>query len=271
MALPLVSPAQVPGRVLPTQPAQFYTPDFLPATQFDTTAYCAETMFRDSLGNGVTRVYYPTGQLRQYVPYANVYRGVRHGTVTTWYKDGQMCTKEDYLRGVRQGELLTYYPDGTLKRRETYENGHCGIGSCYGPDGQPVPYFVYEQLPLYPGGGLVLIKELSKAVRLNPQEVQAMRRESYRQSLYFSGTQREVDVQLAVAPDGHIADARVVHSTARFLNEAVLRAVAKLKRPFVPGSRDGQVMVSYLTVPVYYTVEAPNQGAYRTYQSPRRW
>ena len=84
--------------------------------------------------------------------------GIRFGTLTTWYEDGQMCTKEDYVRGVRHGDLLTYYPDGTLKRREHYENGFCGIGNCYGPDGNPVPYFAYEQLPLYPGGEAELVK-----------------------------------------------------------------------------------------------------------------
>ena len=247
----------------PNPVTSFFTPDYSPSTADDTTAMCAETMYRDSLA-GTTRVYYPSGHLRQYIPYGHVARGIRHGCATTWYEDGQLCAKEDYLRGKRNGELLTYYPDGTLKRREYYENGRCGVGNCYDPSGYPVPYFVYEQLPLYPGGEEQLLKELNRAVRLNSQEIDAMRRESRRmQGMLRYGSQREVDVELAVAPDGRITNARIVGSTANFLNNAALRAVAKLKRQFVPGRRDGQALTSFLTVPLFYTMESP----YRTYDN----
>ena len=74
-----------------------------------------------------------------------------------------------------------------------------------------------------------------------------------------------MDVELAVSPEGRIMDARVVQSTAQYLNGAALRAVAKLKRQFVPGRRDGQAMASYLTVPLYY-----NFVAERPYQQPNR-
>ncbi len=211
-------------------------------------------MFRDSL-SGVARVFYPSGRLWQYVPYANVYRSIRYGTATTWYEDGQMNTKEDYVGGVRHGDLLTYYPDGRLKRRDHYTNGTCGIGRCYGPDGVPVPYFSYEQLPLYPGGEEMLLKELNKAVRLNALEIEAMRQDSYRSQRWQMSPRRQVELELTVSPEGRITGARVVKSTARYLNTAALRAVARLKRPFVPGRRDGQVMLSYLTVPIYYTLE----------------
>ena len=254
--------AQGPGK--PASAATFFTPDFQLSTPDDSTAFCAETTFRDSL-SGVMRVYYPTGQLRQYVPYANVYRRLRYGTLTTWYPNGQICTKEDYVNGVRHGDLLTYYPDGSLKRRELYVRGQCGIGNCYAPNGAPVPYFAYEQLPLYPGGEEQLLKELKKAIRLNAQEMSAMRRESYGRSSVTLGPQRQVDVELAVAPDGRVTNARVVHSTAGFLNAAALRAVAKLKRQFVPGRRDGQTMASFLTVPVYYIVQQPYQEVYQNY------
>lgn len=271
---PLAGWAQAPNAPVPASVSSFFTADFKSASPDDTTAFCAETTFRDSL-SAVTRVYYPSGYLKQYIPYANVYSHLLHGTLSNWYEDGQMRTKEEYLNGRRNGELLTYYPDGMPKRRERYVDGKCGVGSCYAPDGQPVPYFVYEQLPLYPGGEEQLTKELTRAVRLNSQEVDAMRRES-RHTLRTvqQNWQREVDVELAVATDGRITDARVVHSTAGFLNGAALRAVAKLKRQFIPGQRDGQVMMSYLTVPVFYILETPyratTQAPYQPYRGMRR-
>ncbi|MDO7849294.1 TonB family protein [Hymenobacter sp. M29] len=261
VGLPLAGRAQAVPQVLPQPPATFYTLDFEPTTQADTAAYCAETTFRDSLA-AVTRVFYPSGALRQYIPYANAYRQTVHGTLTTWYEDGRMRTKEDFYNGVRDGDLLTYYPDGTLKRRDHYEKGRCGIGNCYGPNGASVPYFIYEQLPLYPGGEAQLTKELAKGVRLNARELDAMRRESvhiYRMAR--AGLHREVDVELLVGEDGRIANAKVVKSGASFLNEAALRAVAKLKRQFVPARRDGQTVPSRYTVPVYYTMELPGRQA----------
>lgn len=267
---PLAGWAQAPKGAAPAPFSNYFTADFQPSTADDTTAFCAETTFRDSL-SGITRVYYPSGYLKQFIPYANVPRRLLHGTLSTWYEDGRMHTKEEYLNGQRNGELLTYYPDGMPRRRERYVNGKCGVGSCYAPDGQSVPYFIYEQLPLYPGGAEQLTKELARAVRLNSQEVDAMRRESRRTlSMIQQNWQREVDVELAVSPDGRITGARVVQSTAGFLNSAALRAVAKLKRQFIPGRRDGQVMASYLTVPVFYTLETPYQAPYRASRLPRR-
>ncbi|MBH8557048.1 energy transducer TonB [Hymenobacter negativus] len=270
LAGPLAGQAQAPRAATPGPISSFFTPDYQPSTASDSTALCAETTFRDSL-SGITRVYYPSGKLKQYIPYLNVVRGVRYGSVTTWYENGQMCTKEDYVRGVRHGDLLTYYPDGTLKRREHCQDGRCGVGTCYDANGYPVPYFAYEQLPLYPGGEERLLKELAKAVRLNSQELAAARRATrHMPDMVQFGWRREVDVELAVATDGRVTDARVVQSTAGFLNNAVLRAVAKLQRQFVPGRRDGQVMTSFLTVPLFYTLEAPSRQSYpSSYGSPR--
>lgn len=269
IAAPLAGRAQAPAQVSRPSVSSFFTPDFQPSTAADSTALCAETIFRDSVA-GFTRVYYASGRLKQYIPYADVDRRVRYGCFSTWYEDGQMCTKEDYVNGVRHGELLTYYPDGTLKRRETYINGRASIGRCYGPNGYPVPYFIYEQLPLYPGGSEQLLKELTRAVRLTPKEQAAMRSESYRVMDWLTlGWQREEEVELVVAPDGRITNARVVKSTAGFLNEAVLRAVAKLQRQFVPGRRDGQAQVSYITLPVYYTMPYQSPGA--NYSRNRRF
>ena len=244
---------------VPYAPAIFYTADFAPSTSADPLAYCAETTFRDSVA-GVTKVYYPSGRLMQYLPYADVHRRILYGTMTTWYEDGSMKTKEDYVRGVRHGDLLTYYPDGTPKRRDNYVNGTCGIGSCYGPNGQPVPYFSYEQLPLYPGGGEQLIRELSKAIKLNKEETAAMYRLNRRALMYQNNWRREVKVELAVAPNGRVTDARVVQSTDEFLKSAALRAVPQLKRQFLPGRRDGQATASLLTVPIYYDVALPRQA-----------
>ena len=269
LALSLAGRAQV--RPLPAPVTTFYSADLQRTALPDSTSYCAEVVYRDSV-SGVLRLYYASGNLKQYTPYANVARRIVHGTVSNWYENGSMRTKDDYVRGVRQGELLTYYPDGTPKRRDTYVNGTAQMGSCYDPDGQPAPYFSYEQLPLYPGGEAELTKELQRGLRLTGNELSAMRRDSYRaQVLLQQNWQREVQVQLAVALDGRVTGARVVHSTAGFLNAAALRAVGTLTRHFVPARRDGQAVLSYLTVPLYYSVVPAYQPRHDSGRRPQRY
>ncbi|GAB3726756.1 hypothetical protein GCM10027594_08570 [Hymenobacter agri] len=235
-----------PARVLP---ATFCTIDFQPAAATDSAAFCVETTLRDS-ASGVMRVFYPSGRLRQYVPFKDVYRGIRYGTVTTWYENGQLAAREEYVQGIRHGELLTYYPDGRLKRRDHYKQGVCGIGSCYAPNGQPVPYFSYEQLPLYPGGKEQLIKELNKAVRFNRREYQALRQDSEKIQVNMLGVPQHVEVELVISPEGRIAEARIVNSPADYLSAPALRAVAAIRRPFVPAHRDGQARAASLVVPI---------------------
>nr|WP_277881449.1 energy transducer TonB [Hymenobacter cyanobacteriorum] len=282
LMLPAAGLAQVLRPGVPPPATTYLSPDFQPVAVPDSTSFRVVTSYRDSLGSAVVRVYYPSGKLKQYIPYANLARGLRYGSLTTWYEDGRMCSKEDFVNGVRHGDLLTYYPSGVLKRRERYVNGHGGMGTCYSPEGLPLPFFAYEQLPLYPGGGQELIKELRRAVRLNPQETRAMRRESVRLTLGMptlnqqgqpQGWKRVVEVELLVAESGNVTGARVVASATPFLNNAALRAAGKLKRTFVPARRDGEVVKSRLIVPVYYTLESPPQrpGRYVASPNPLNW
>ena len=262
LAGPVVAAAQDTATGVPPPTSSFFNADFSPASDADSTAYCAETTFRDSL-TGVMRVYYPSGQLYQFVPYGDLRRRVLHGTLTTWYQNGTMRTKEDYVAGQRHGDLLSYYPDGTLKRRDLFEQGRSGIGSCYAPDGSYVPYFAYEQLPLYPGGDAGLVNELQRGLRrsMSKKESNAMLAESYRTVLATYGSwKREVLVELVVAKDGRVKDYKVIHSNAPALNNAALKTVAGLTRQFVPARRDGQVVVSRVVVPVQYVLSAPRRG-----------
>ena len=273
LAWPSAAYSQVPATAPRPTISSFFKADFSPSTSDDSTAFCAETIYRDSL-SGVTRVYYPAGRLKEYVPYADVRQRMVHGSLTTWYEDGTMRTKEDYVGGRRHGELLTYYPDGTLKRRDHFENGRSGVGNCYASDGTYVPYFAYEQLPLYPGGDDGLINEVERGLQrnLNSKERAVIQSESHRTAQSTLRIwKREVLVQLVVAEDGRVSDYKVVQSNAPMLNNAVLRSVAKLTRQFIPARRDGQAVVSYLVVPVKYTLPMPTgQDLFQDVNRPSR-
>ncbi|WP_083320777.1 energy transducer TonB [Hymenobacter glacialis] len=260
LACPFAAMSQAVAPDLPALPllnASFFKADFSTAYADDSTAYCVETTLRDSL-SGMMRVYYPSGKLKQFVPYGDVRQRIIYGTLSNWYENGAMRSKEDFVMGKRHGDLLTYYPDGTLKRREQYVHGRGSVGSCYAPDGSPIPYFGYEQLPLYPGGESVLLKEITGGARLNAKETAEMRQEiaqvvTMRHQIW----KREVLVELLVAKDGHLADAKIVQSGSSYLGTATLRSVAQLKRQFMPARLDGQAVESRFIVLVSYMLEMP--------------
>ncbi|OGX90942.1 hypothetical protein BEN49_21565 [Hymenobacter coccineus] len=268
----------VPAPAFPQTTVAYLDADERPLPGPDSAAYRVETLRPDS-SRAVVRRYYATGALQAYTPYLDLGRGVVHGTRTTWYEDGGLCTKEEYLGGRRQGELLAYYPDGTLKRRDRFAADQNMLGACYGPDGRPVPYFPYEQPPLYPGGALVLYHDVTRQVRPTATE---MHRFAPLGALGWGnaaaqpggavpavpGKARwpvgEIDVVFTITEQGEVADPYVAHSSAPWLNEKVLAAVRGLTKRFRPGQRDGQTVRATCRVPVVFYV-TPGQGS-----GPRR-
>ncbi len=95
----------------------------------------------------VARDYYPSGQVKAMQTYRNgIAQGVRRdfdqeGNITSGalYEDGLKVadgiTLED---GVRDGSWTTYYKNGETKAEGTYENGiKTGVWKYYHPNGQP--------------------------------------------------------------------------------------------------------------------------------------
>lgn len=274
----------VPAPAFPRTSVAYFAADERPLPGPDSAAYRVETLRTDS-SRAVVRRYAATGALQAYTPYLDLGRGVVHGTRTTWYEDGRLCTKEEYLGGRRQGELLAYYPDGTLKRRDRFVADQNMLGACYGPDGRPVPYFPYEQPPLYPGGALVLYHDVTRRVRPTATE---MRRFDTSGLLLWDGAYGaargaalpaaagaarrpvgQIDVVFTITERGEVADPYVARSSAPWLNEKVLAAVRGLTKRFLPGQRDGQTVRATCHVPVvFYVTSALGFGAGRRDRRP---
>ncbi|MFD1470378.1 energy transducer TonB [Hymenobacter caeli] len=223
----------------------------------------AEVARYDSV-RAVVRRYYAAGALQEYTPYLDLPRGVVHGTRTTWYENGQLRTKEEYVGGQRQGELLAYYPDGTLKRRDTFAAGQNLPGACYDPEGRPVPYFPFEQPPLYPGGALLLYHDVTRRVRPSSAEMRQFAGYGFA-GLPADGAAAdrwpvgEIDVAFTVTERGEVADPYVARSTAPWLDEKVLAAVRGITKRFRPGVRDGQLVRTSCRVPVVFYVAVPGR------------
>jgi len=191
---------------------------------------------------GLVRTFHPTGQLHEYLPFAHLALGQRHGISSAWYASGQAERLEPYVQGQREGELLLFYEDGQLKRRARYQAGLEQSSRCYDAQGQPVPYFPYEQPPLYPGG----------MARLNQEINQHLRRVHELSQLYLPAPIR-LSVSFLVNADGHLSEPRLeVPSRLPALDQAVLRAVQQLSRAWQPGRRDGQLIAFRYRLPIEF-------------------
>lgn len=213
------------------------------------SAYWLQTIHCDSV-SGVVRRCYPSGKLKEYIPYADLRRRVVHGTVSTWDENGQMRTKEEYMGGYRHGQLFTYYPDGTLQRHDTYSYGHSLVGACFGPDGRPVQYSTYEQLPLYPGGEAMLVREVRRRIHLSQADVEQLRYWESSNQRFLGG---EVKVAFTVATDGTVKDVTINESSMRpSINNKVLAAVRSMSKRFLPGRRNGLPVEARLELPLSF-------------------
>jgi protein TonB len=218
-------------------------------SQTDSTGECTEIMHWSGPG-GLVRVYHPSGRLKDYLPYADLAAGRLHGVATSWYDDGQLAIRQTFLRGQRDGEFVAYYAGGQLKRQTQYTAGNEMLGQCFAPSGAPVPFFPYERPPLYPGGQLQLIKEISRQVR------------QWQPTGALVLSQAQIHVSFQVAESGLVENPRVTITDERFfllhtggnvnrllqatisetlapLVSRVQRGITTLARPFHPGKRDG--------------------------------
>jgi protein TonB len=228
-----------PAPAVPAKTTDYFNARREPLPSAENAHYRVETTYRDSVG-GMVREYYPGGSLREMWLYAHVKKRLRHGTSTTWYEDGKPHTKQDFVAGKRHGELLVYYPGGQLRRRDQFQAGTRTAGACFGPDGQPVPYFEYEQMPVYQGGYEALLGDIARSLRY-PGE--ALRRQ----------VQGKVFVEFVVDASGKVENVHVTRGLSLETDTEAVRVVRQL-RGFLPGRFDGEPVSVSFTVPISFAI-----------------
>lgn len=207
------------------------------------------------------RVFYASGKLKSFGRYLTVRRdGQRHtvsfGRHLDYYESGQLHVQTDQPTKQQAGERLVYYADGKLRRRDHLPVQGPTTGECFGPDGQPVAYYPYQQMPVYSegdGGQAAIVTAIQQRVRY---PVEALRNR-------LAG---RVFVRFQVDITGHVRDPRVVGGideskfsgsaleAVRQLEATVLQAVGGLGA-FRPGQFDGEAVAVSFTVPITFKLQ----------------
>jgi protein TonB len=208
--------------------------------------YRRETEYADSVAATVKTYALATGKLASLQTYGHLRKGVLSGVWEAWHPNGRLESHAEYLNGRRTGEMRTYYPSGQLKRRELYnlKNDFKTSGECFAENGQPVPFFPFEQMPVYPegdGGPRVIIKAIVRGM-------------VYPKLARKDHCEGRVVVGFNVNAQGEVADVQLKQGLCPLADEAVLASVRKLKR-FEPGRRDGLPMPVAFTIPVTFATE----------------
>ena len=235
---------QAPDALAPDSLATLSSPaHYQVSSALDSLGQCTEVLSWGT-SEALVRVFYPTGQLRSYVPFANLALGVRHGLSSSWFANGQAAALEPFEEGNRHGEVVCYDEDGRLRRRASFRAGTELFGTSYDAAGQPLPYLPYEQPPLYPGGVAQLSKEIHQRLRWP------------RQTSPLLLTNIVVKVSVLITTDGRLSEPQVdVPSREPALDRAVLQAVQQLSRSWQPGRLNGEVAAFRYRLPIEFRAQ----------------
>jgi TonB family protein len=107
------------------------------------------------------------------------------------------------------------------------------------------PYIVVEEMPMYPGGEL----ELLKFIAMNTQYPEAAKAE---------GIEGRVIVRFIVNTEGNTEGITVLKGVHPLLDNEAIRVVSRMSG-FRPGMQDGKAVNVWYMVPITFTLAKPNQ------------
>ena len=105
-------------------------------------------------------------------------------------------------------------------------------------------YSSVEQMPLFPGGEVALVKYLDSHIQYPPEAKN-------------NNIQGRVVVQFVVDKTGNVGEVKVVRSVAKDLDKEAVRIVKSLPK-FTPARQNGQAVAVWYTLPV--TFKLPEKG-----------
>lgn len=152
---------------------------------------------------------------------------------------------QDELKDTETAFGQTDFDKGTDDRNVTRQHKDEVIVEDKKPE--PVKEEVFravEQMPVFPGGEVALMKWLSNNIQYPPAAME-------------NNVQGRVVVQFVVTKTGAIGEVKVVRSVDRDLDNEAIRVCKKLPK-FTPGRMNGQAVNVWYTLPVQFKLQGLN-------------
>lgn len=103
-------------------------------TDADSSSLKRKIHFKKGLLEGISRIYYPNGNVKEIRSYK---RGKKHGTWITYYADGTKSAIANYASGKKNGIWYIWDENGTLRYEMQYLDGEkTGTWLMYGIKGK---------------------------------------------------------------------------------------------------------------------------------------
>ena len=186
----------------------------------------SEELYAGDRKEGVARIYFPGGKIKQTIPYVN---GKKDGLSREYDRDGKIITLLEYnndflisrerinntdASGMKQGEWLDFYPDGGIKTERNYRDDLLhGYYKEYDEQGRLLVTLLYES-------GKVTGTDID-----NSAEIDIENRYDEAGRLVYSGPFKEgvpVGIHREYNSDGTVKNAMIYNDSGLLISEGIV-------------------------------------------------
>lgn len=142
---------------------------------------------------------------------------LQHGLTRQWYPSGQLKREVNYRNGNISGRLVTYWENGQVKRSNVDSTGKLVETRCFDKTGKQVPVYPYAKGALFRKGSLSIKAYLDSAIVYPPKAIE-------------NGIEGSVMVNAGIQKDGKIGKIKTITSDDAVLEEELKRVVKGMPR-----------------------------------------
>lgn len=225
--------------IVSAQDTTFYNEDWDTIQSINQCSYY-KILERNSVDSNTASIktFFKSGQIKEEINYSNYTKKKKHGNEKHWQENGQLRKEINYKSGEFHGRLTTFWPNGILKRKEEYIDGKFLTGNCYSSTGNDTTFYNYEIMPEFPGG----IESMMEFINENIKYPKKSRRK---------GIEGRVVVSFIVNSYGEITNTKILKGVNSEIDEEALRVV-NLFPIWKPGRQDGENVSVQFNLPFLF-------------------
>jgi periplasmic protein TonB len=205
--------------------------------------YTVKTFTDTSKKVYTSRSYSMTGQLRSVMSFRDsAGRSLNEGDFIFYHDNGQLKIKARYIGSKLNGTVTTWYANGQIKRKDEYVLDSLISGHCYTATGKDTVWFTFYNGFSYGKNMQELYRFFGKNIRYPKKSVKAR-------------TQGEVHIEFIIEKDGTVTHEAIRRSVNEEIDAEALRVFRALPSNWKPALVDGEPYKSYGILPVVFRFE----------------